>query len=64
MTLKSRLAAGIVTLAAAAAAPCYAQSSAPHTGWMGGRMDTDLYIGGECGPDTVQIDLRRRAGAV
>ena len=48
-TLKFRLAAGIVTFAAAAAAPCYAQSSAPSTSWMGGRMDTNLYIGGNVG---------------
>ena len=47
--LKSGLTAAIVTVAVAGAAPCYAQSSAPSTSWMGGRMSTSLYLGANVG---------------
>ncbi|HYC45017.1 MAG TPA: outer membrane beta-barrel protein [Burkholderiales bacterium] len=40
------LTAGAIALAVAGAGPAYAQTSST---WMGGRMDTSLYIGGNVG---------------
>ena len=45
--IKAGLAAAGVTLAVSAAVPAYAQG-APGP-WMGGRMDTSLYLGGNVG---------------